>query len=119
MVGLNWGWIAVMATVPPLAAFAVAWLAWRGGQIVFGNLAGTGVVFASALALILRERLAIQRIEQSCLDAGLACVVAPGPFARDAVYSFLALAEVVALFAWSLRVERMRRNRHYAPEWRR
>ena len=63
MHGLNWEWIALMATAPPAAALAVAWLAWRDGQMILGNLAGTAVIFASALALIMRERIEVDRFQ--------------------------------------------------------
>ncbi len=120
MHGLNWGWIALLAAVPPFGAIAVAWVAWRDGQIVLGNIAGTFVIFASAFATIMRERIEIDRYMQACADAGsFSCLVEPAPFTRFAVYAFVALVEVFALFLWSLRVERRLRNRHYAPEWRR
>jgi hypothetical protein len=37
---------------------------------------------------------------------------------RYAIYAFIALIEVFALFTLSLRVEQRIRNRDYAPEWR-
>lgn len=107
-----------MVAVPPAAALAVAWLAWRDGQMVLGNLAGTAVIFSVALALIMRERVELDRFQQTCIDAGYYCAIEPSPFVRFAVYAFVALFEVFALFAWSLRVERTRRNSRYAPEWR-
>lgn len=107
-----------MATAPPLVALAVAWLAWRDADMILGNLAGTAIIFAAAFALIMRERIELDRFQQTCLDVGVYCLVEPSPFARFAIYAFVALAEVVALFAWSLRVERHQRNRRYAPEWR-
>ena len=117
MSGLNWGWIALMATAPALAGLAVAWVAWRGSQMILGNLAGTAVIFGSAFALIMRERIELDRFQQTCIDAGFYCLIQPSPFERFAVYAFVALAEVFALFAWSLRFERRQRAR-YAPEWR-
>ena len=39
-------------------------------------------------------------------------------FTRFAIYAFIGLAEVFALFALSLRVEKKLRDRDYAPEWR-
>jgi hypothetical protein len=117
--GLSWGWIALMAASAPLVALPVAWLAWRESQMILGNLAGTAVIFAGALAVITRERVEIDRFQQACVEAGvLNCLVDPSPFTRFAVYSFVALFEVIALFLWSLRVERRQRNRRYAPEWR-
>lgn len=107
-----------MATAPPIAAIAVAWLAWRDRQMILGNLAGAGVIFAAALALIMRERVEIDRFQLACIDAGFYGLVEPKPFTRFAVYAFVGLFEVFALFAWSLRVERKQRNQGYAPEWR-
>jgi hypothetical protein len=37
---------------------------------------------------------------------------------RYAIYASIGMIEVFVLFAVSLKVERMIRNRHYAPEWR-
>ena len=115
---MNWGWIALMATAPPIVGVAVAWLAWRESQMILGNLAGTAVIFAAAFALIMRERIELDRFQLSCIDAGFYCVIEPSPFSRFAVYAFIALVEAAALFMWSLRVERQQRNRRYAPEWR-
>lgn len=119
MHGLNWGWIALLAAAPPVVAIGVAWVGWRDQQIVLGNLAGTFVIFASAFATIMRERIEIDRYMQACADSAFACIVEPPPFTRFAVYAFVALVEVFAVFLWSLRVERHQRNRQYAPEWRR
>src|SRR6266446_9063921 len=55
MNGLNWSWIAVALTAPNLAGVLVAFPLWRAGQPIFGNLAGTLVIFGSAIALIMRE----------------------------------------------------------------
>ncbi len=118
MIGLSWRWIALMATVAPAVAVLAAWPVWRTRQFVLGNLAGTLVIFGTALALILREHVELDRIERACLDAGFTCWPQPSAFARFGVYAFIALVEVFALFAWSLRVERKERNRHYSPEWR-
>lgn len=107
-----------MATVPPVFALGVAWVGWRDGQMILGNLAGTALIFGAALALIMRERLELDRFQLTCIDAGFYCAIEPSPFTRFAVYAFVALIEVFALFAWSLRVERKQRNRRYAPEWR-
>ena len=119
MHGLNWGWIALMIVGPALPALAIAWIAWREGQMILGNLAGTAVIFISAFALIMRERIELDRYQLACIDAGFYCLIEPSPFARFAVYAGVGLIEIFALFALSLRVERSQRNRSYAPEWRR
>jgi hypothetical protein len=115
---LSWPWIAVMLTAPPLAALVVAMACWRQGQIVLGNLAGTAVCFGAAIGLIMRERVALDMLAQRCLDAGVACWPQPSAFTRYAVYAFIALIEVFALFIYSLRVEARKRNERFAPEWR-
>lgn len=107
-----------MATVPLVGGHAVAYPLWRKGQAIFGNIIGTGVMFTSAFALILREHTVLDRIVQRCLDAGVPCWPEPAPFTRYAIYAFIALAEVFILFSVSLRVEERIRNRDYAPEWR-
>lgn len=107
-----------MLTAPPLVGVLVAYPIWRTSQILLGNLAGAAVIFSAALALILRESVGLNRLTQRCLDAGYACWPEPSAFTRYAVYAFIGLIEVFGVFVWSLRVERLIRNRNYAPEWR-
>ena len=52
---LNWRWIGLMLAAPSTLGLIVAYAIWRTNQIVLGNIAGAAVIFASALALILRE----------------------------------------------------------------
>ena len=116
---LNWPWIALMCAVPlPLAA-AVAALLWRRNEPILGNLAGTLVIFGSALGFILRESVVLNRLTRQCLDAGLTCWPQPSAFSRYAIYAAIGLLEVIGLFLVSLNVERRMRRRHYAPEWQR
>ena len=70
---LSWRWIALMATAPPLVGVLVAFPIWRTRQTILGNLAGTAVIFAAAMGLILRESVELDRLTQKCLDAGFAC----------------------------------------------
>jgi hypothetical protein len=118
MNGLNWSWIALALTVPPLAGGLVALPLWLRGEPIFGNLAGTAVIFGAAIALIMRERVELDRLMQRCLDQGFVCWPEPSPFTRYAIYSFIALFEVILLFSLSLKVEAKIRRRGYAPEWR-
>ena len=107
-----------MLIVPPAGGALVAFPCWRKSEMILGNLAGTSVIFGSAIALIVRESLEITRVTQNCLDAGYTCWPVPSAFVRYAVYAFIALVEVAALFTVSLKVEERIRNRNYAPEWR-
>jgi hypothetical protein len=118
MNGLAWYWIAIEATVVPLVGFLVALPLWLKEQPIFGNLAGTVVIFGSAFALILREHLQIEAVVGKCIDEGIPCFPHPEAFTRFAVYAFVALFEVIALFLVSLWVERKVRNRSYDPQWR-
>jgi hypothetical protein len=115
---LSWPWIALMAVGPPIAGVLVALPIWHIRQTILGNLAGTAVIFGSAMALIARESLALQVLTQGCLNSGYTCWPTPSAFARYAIYAFIALFEVFALFTFSLRVEQKIRRRGYAPEWR-
>ena len=115
---LSWSWIALALTVPPLIGGLIALPIWLKKQPILGNLAGTIVIFGAAIALIGREHVELERITQACLDRGMTCWPNPTAFARYAIYAFIALFEVFALFTISLRVEdRIRRSR-YDPEWR-
>jgi hypothetical protein len=116
--GLHWNWILVGATVPPVIALLVAFPFWWKEQPLFGNLVGTAVLFGSAFALIMREHVLLTGMITACLDAGLPCFPDPPAFHRYAIYSFIALFQVIALFSLSLRVEQRRRRRGYSPEWR-
>ena len=115
---LNWFWIALALTMPTLVGGLVAFPLWQKGQPILGNLAGATVIFGAAIALILREHVELDRVAQGCLDRGLVCWPEPSAFTRFAIYAFIGLFEVIALFSLSLRVEAKLRRRGYAPEWR-
>ena len=118
MNGLSWNWIALELTATPLVGLLLALPLWLKDQPIFGNIAGSVVIFGSAFALILREHLIIDAMVRKCIDDGMPCFPHPDAFTRFAVYAFIALFEVIALFLYSLRVERKRRNRGYDPQWR-
>jgi len=107
-----------MLTVPPLTGVLVAFPLWRKNQMILGNITGTVVIFAAAIALISRESVDVYRLTQACLDSGFVCWPSPSAFTRYAIYAGIALVEVFALFTCSLSVEARIRNRGYAPEWR-
>jgi hypothetical protein len=118
MNGLNWFWIAVALTVPALAGGLVALPLWLKSEPIFGNLAGTTVVFGAAMALIMRESVELDGAARRCLDQGFVCLPDPSAFSRYAIYAFIGLLEVIVLFSVSLRVEAKIRRRGYDPEWR-
>ena len=116
---LNWYWIGMQAIVPPLVGGLIALPFWRRDQAIFGNIFGTVVVFGAAFALIMREHIALDVLIRACFDAGeQICSPTPSAFARFAIYSFIALFQVIGLFSLSLRVDEKMRRRGYAPEWR-
>ena len=117
MNNLSWFWIAFAIVVPPIFGGLAAFPIWLKGEPILGNIAGTIVVFGAALALILRERVQLDRITQACLDQGFTCWPEPSAFARYAIYAFIGLFEVIVLFLVSLKVEARLRRRGYAPEW--
>jgi hypothetical protein len=118
MTGLSWSWIAFALTVQPLLGLAVTFPFWRRGQMIFGSIVGTALIFASAMGLILREYAVLDALSQACFDAGTVCWPEPSAFTRFAIYAFIALIEVFALFSLSLVVEERVRRSGYAPEWR-
>jgi hypothetical protein len=118
MVGLNWSWIGLQVIVPSALGLLVAWPLWRNDQPIFGNLAGSVVMFGSAFALIMREHVEIDRTVRQCLDQGFTCWPEPSAFTRFAIYAFIGMFEVIALFMLSLSVEAKRRRRGYDPQWR-
>lgn len=114
---LSWFWIALELTVLPVMGLLVAVPFWRKGQATFGSIVGTALIFASAIGLILREYVVLDRLTQGCLDTGVVCWPDPSAFTRFAIYAFIALIEVFALFSLSLVVEERIRRRNYAREW--
>ncbi len=116
---LNWYWVTMSLIVPPLAGGLVALPFWRHDQAIFGNIFATAIVFGAAFGLIMREHIELDHLIQQCLESGAdICSPQPSPFARFAVYAFIALFEVIALFSLSLKVDEKMRRRGYAPEWR-
>ena len=107
-----------MATAPPVVGVILAYPFWKSRQPILGNIAGTAVIFGAALALILRESAELDRIGRRCIDAGYYCFPSPSAFSRYAIYAFIALFEVFALFTVSLSVEEKVRRQDYDPEWR-
>lgn len=117
---LNWSWIAIELTAVPMVALVAAYPFWRQKAMIFGNLVGTGLIFGSSFILMLREYTEVDRWTQQCLAAGNPiCFPHPTAFTRFAVYAFIGLFEVLALFSYSLRIENRQRSQAYAPEWRR
>ena len=80
--GLRWFWIGLEIGVTPWVALLVAWPFWRKGQMIFGNLAGTAVLFGTAFALIFREHAELDIIIQRCLNHGFVCFPEPSAFTR-------------------------------------
>src|SRR6266481_5662694 len=102
---LSWTWIALALTIPSLLGGLIAFPLWRSRQPILGNIAGTVVIFGAAIGLIMREQVVLDRVAQQCLDRGFTCWPEPSAFTRFAIYAFIALAEVIALFSLSLSVE--------------
>ena len=116
--GLNWTWIGIGLTLPLVIGLLVAWPIWLTGQPILGNVAGTIVIFGAAIALIMREHTALDLVVQACIEQGTTCWPSPSAFTRFAVYAFIGLAQVIALFTISISVETRHRRKGYAPEWR-
>lgn len=116
--GLQWHWIVLALVLPLAGGLLLAWPIWLSGQSMLGNLAGSVVMFGAAIGFIMREHAALDLAVQACIDAGSTCWPEPAAFTRFAVYAFIGLAQVIALFSLSVRVEDRRRRRGYAPEWR-
>jgi hypothetical protein len=115
---LHWSWIVTQAIVPSLIGALVAWPFWRKEQPIFGNIAGSIVMFGWAFALILREHAEIDAAVRACFDEGTVCWPEPAAFTRFVIYASVGLAEVIALFTISLHVEAKLRRRGYDPQWR-
>src|SRR6266511_2039790 len=116
---LNWHWIILSLTVPPIVGGLVAFPFWRKDQAIFGNIFGTVILFGSAFGMIMREHIELDQLIKQCFDAGKEiCSPDPSPFTRFAIYAFIALFQAIVLFSLSLKVDERARRRGYAPEWR-
>ncbi|MFN7917183.1 MAG: hypothetical protein U0Q55_17705 [Vicinamibacterales bacterium] len=116
--GLDWFWIGIAATAPLLGGLLVAWPIWLWKQSILGNIAGSIVAFGFAIAMIMRERTALDLAVNACIEAGTTCWPDPSAFTRFALYAFIGLAQVIAIFTISVSVESRERRKRYAPEWR-
>ncbi len=116
--GLNWYWIAMAMIVPLVGGLLLAWPIWLTGQPILGNIAGTIVVFGSAVLLIMREHAELDLVVQACIEAGTTCWPSPSAFTRFAIYAFIGLAQVIVLFTVSISVDTKQQRKRYAPEWR-
>ena len=116
--GLSWFWIVVQATLPALVGWLIALPLWLKDQPTLGNIAGSMVMFGFAFATIMREHIQLDRLSRACLDAGHTCFPHPEAFTRFAIYAFIAMFQVIALFTMSLSVDERRRRRGYDPQWR-
>ena len=115
---LNWYWLTVAATLPMLGGLLLAWAVWLTGQTLLGNIAGSIIIFGAAVGLIMREHAELDLVVQACIEQGTTCWPSPSAFTRFALYAFIALAQVIALFTISVSVESRQRRKRYAPEWR-
>ena len=115
---LHWRYIALAAVLPPAVGLIVAFPFWRKRRMTLGNIFAAAIIFATSIGLILREYAELDRITTECLDAGIPCFPVPSAFTRFAIYAFIGLLQVIALFSLSLIVEDRIRRKDYAPEWR-
>ena len=115
---LSWFWIAVALVVPLVGGLLLAWPIWLTGQPILGNIAGSIVIFGAAVALIMREHADLDRMVRDCIEASTTCWPSPSAFTRFAIYAFIGLAQVIAVFTISVSVETRLRRRRYSPEWR-
>lgn len=115
---MSWFWIAIALTVPSLIALLIAVPLWLKFDPIIGNALGAGTIFIAAIALTSREYVEIQRMTNSCLEAGVVGSFTPEPFTRFGIYGLIGLAEACALFAASVVVEERIRRRSFAPQWR-
>ena len=53
----------------------------------------------------MREHAELDRVVQACIEQGTTCWPTPSAFTRFALYAFIALAQVIALFTISVSVE--------------
>lgn len=116
--GLNWYWIAIALTAPMAVGLLVAWPIWLTGQPILGNIAGSILIFGAAIGLIMREHADLDRVVQACIEQETTCWPSPSAFTRFAIYAFIGLAQVIALFSMSVSIETKQRRKGYSPEWR-
>ena len=114
---MAWFWIVVALTLPAALAVLVAVPFWLKGVPIVGNTIGAAIIFTGAIASIGREYYDLQRLTRQCIDIGVACPIHPDPFTRFAVYGFVGMFQISALFVSSLWLEERIRRRSFSPEW--
>ena len=118
MAGMSPVWLGVASTVPIALGLLVAWPLWAMRQETIGNIAGSTLIFMLTIGMIFREWFALEEIRLARCPPDTFCLPDPGNFTKFAIYAFIGLAQVFALFMISLNVEKRIRNRGVAPEWR-
>jgi hypothetical protein len=121
VVHMDWMWVVLAATVPLLPAFAVAWPLWRKGVAdSMGAIAGSAVILVAVVGFVAREFGEVHAAARTCDELEKLCHFRPDAFSRYAIFAAIGMAQVFLNFGIGLIVEeRQRRNRDYAPEWRR
>lgn len=113
--------IAAALTAPTGLAFLAAWPFWvKAKETIVGNTIGALIVTMSVFGLIAREYIDIERARRRCeeLTRGVCAADTAGAFMKFAIYGFIGLAEIVALFVVADLIEHRRKERQYASEWR-
>jgi formate hydrogenlyase subunit 3/multisubunit Na+/H+ antiporter MnhD subunit len=117
--GLVWGWIVQAALIPPPIAFPMAWLLWRYASTMIGNVVGCALLFGTTVAAIGREYFALQALTRTCIAQEIPCPIKPDAFTRFAIYAFIGMFQIAALYTIGLWREERARRGSFSPEWRR
>jgi hypothetical protein len=116
--GLMWWWIVQSALVPLPLAFPAAWFLWRFASTTIGNVVGCALLFATTVAAIGREYFALQALTRRCIEQDIPCPITPDAFTRFAIYAFIGMFQIAALYIVGLWREERARRRTFSPEWR-
>lgn len=102
-----------------LAALAVAWLFWRSGRFILGNVAGLFVVLVACLIFGGAEYADALKFRYWCAETNTPCKpTGSGDFLRISVFAFIAMVQAMLLHVISGLREQRAERAGYDVGWR-
>ena len=117
---ISWALLVWASILPFALALSTAWLFWRRGRTLYGNVAGLGLIFVACLVFGGAEYVNALRFRYECEAGALACLPSrPSDFVRLSMFAGLAMIQAMALFIVSAMVEKRQTEQGVESQWRR
>jgi hypothetical protein len=107
---VNWYRIAAASTVPIVVAAPIIAFCWQKRRVMTGTLLGSGVFFLGFVFFAAWDFAEALNYARPITD--------PSEFTKIAVYGFVAMLQVMALFLVSQATEKRIRDSERDPVWR-